>query len=64
LRRLYGRYLYGDLCSGRLWSARVEGAALRDDRPVGAVVPYLVSFGEGDRGRLYGVSDVCRLTPP
>ena len=51
-----GRYLYGDLCSGRLWSARFDGATLTDAKPLGATVPYLVSFGRDDRGRIYAVS--------
>jgi glucose/arabinose dehydrogenase len=55
-RRLRGRYLYGDVCSGGLWSARVAGARLDDARPVGVKVPYLVSFGQDARGRLYAVS--------
>jgi len=55
-RRLRGRYLYGDVCSGRLWSARVAGARLSDARPVGLSVPYLVSFGHDARGRIYAVS--------
>jgi hypothetical protein len=60
-----GRYLYGDLCSGRVWSARVSGARLDDARPAGLTVPYLVSFGRDARGRVYAVSfggDVYRLT--
>jgi glucose/arabinose dehydrogenase len=56
LGRLYGRYLYGDLCSGNLWSARLDGRALRGDRRLGTTVPYLVSFGQDDHGRLYAVS--------
>jgi hypothetical protein len=51
-----GRYLYGDLCSGRLWSARLRGTHLTDDRPEGRTVPYLVSFGQDGRGRVYAVS--------
>jgi len=61
-----GRYLYGDLCTGKLWSARVAGSRLVDARPLGATVPYLVSFGRDARGRLYAVSfsgRVYRLTP-
>jgi hypothetical protein len=49
------RYVYGDVCSGALWSARLRGGRLRDDRPLHADVPYLVSFGEDGRHRLYGV---------
>jgi glucose/arabinose dehydrogenase len=66
-RRLRGRYLYGDVCTGALWSARIAGTTLVDPRPVGVRVPYLVSFGEDARGRLYAVSlngDVWRLRTP
>jgi len=67
LRRLRGRYLYGDVCSGGLWSARVAGAELSDPRPLGVRIPYLVSFGEDARGRIYAVSlagGVWRLRTP
>ena len=56
-----GRYLYGDLCSGRLWSARIAGARLDDPRPLGVTVPYLVSFGRDARGRVYAVSFAGRV---
>jgi glucose/arabinose dehydrogenase len=62
--RLYGRYVYGDLCSGRLFSARPRGARLVDPRPLRLTLPYVVSFGEDAAGRLYGVSfdgDVYRF---
>jgi glucose/arabinose dehydrogenase len=49
------RYVYGDVCSGALWSARLRGGRLRDDRPLRTAVPYLVSFGEDGRHRLYAV---------
>jgi Glucose / Sorbosone dehydrogenase len=56
-RALRGRYLYGDVCTGRLWSARRRGSALvHDGRLRAPPVPYLVSFGQDARGRLYGVS--------
>ena len=63
---LRGRYLFGDLCSGRLWSARLNGGALEAARPLGVTVPYLVSFGRDARGRVYAVSfsgEVFRLSP-
>jgi glucose/arabinose dehydrogenase len=65
LPALAGRYLYGDLCSGKLWSARFDGTALEGARPLGRTVASLVSFGEDARGRIYTVSfrgDVFRLT--
>jgi glucose/sorbosone dehydrogenase len=56
-RTLRGRYLYGDVCSGRLWTARREGTALVGARRLGSpTVGYLVSFGQDARGRLYAVS--------
>jgi glucose/arabinose dehydrogenase len=51
-----GRYLYGDLCSGRIWSARLAGERLRRPRRTRLRVPYLVSFGRDGAGRLYAVS--------
>jgi glucose/arabinose dehydrogenase len=60
----HGRYVYGDLCSGQLWSARFAAGALTDDRALGVAVGYLDSFGLDAHGRLYAVSfagDVYRL---
>ncbi|MGN6189761.1 MAG: PQQ-dependent sugar dehydrogenase [Conexibacter sp.] len=64
LPALRGRYLYGDVCSGRLWSAKLTPAGAPDDRPLPLTAPYLVSFGRDGRGHLYAVSlagDVWRL---
>jgi glucose/arabinose dehydrogenase len=57
LPSLYGRYLYGDYCSGQLRSfvAR-SGAQASDDRPLGPTVDSLSSFGIDDAGHLYAVS--------
>jgi hypothetical protein len=66
-RSVRGRYLYGDVCTGRLWSARVAGRRLSSARSVGVRVPYLVSFGQDARGRIYAVSlagAVWRLRTP
>jgi hypothetical protein len=52
----YGRYFFGDWCSGTIWSLRVEdGRAvdLREERPH---IGQLASFGEGADGTLYAVS--------
>ena len=54
LRR--GRYVYGDVCSGRIRSVRLGAAGARDDRSEHATVPYLVSFGRDGGGRLYAAS--------
>ena len=55
-RALRGRYVFGDVCDGRLWSARVRGGGLGRAVPVGRRVPFLVSFGEDALGRVYAVS--------
>ena len=57
LPSLYGRYLYGDYCSGELRSF-VAGTAphAAGDRPLGLTVDSLSSFGIDDSGHLYAVS--------
>jgi glucose/arabinose dehydrogenase len=55
LPALAGRYVFADLCSGRMWSAALAGTALRDARPLGLIAPYPVSFGQDARGRVYVV---------
>jgi glucose/arabinose dehydrogenase len=52
-----GRYVFGDLCSGRVWSLRVLRGRATDRRTEPVVVPRLLSsFGEDARGELYAVS--------
>jgi glucose/arabinose dehydrogenase len=61
----HGQYVYGDVCSGRLWAARFSPTRLSGARRLRVTVPYLVSFGRDLRGRLYGVSilgTVYRIT--
>jgi glucose/arabinose dehydrogenase len=57
LRVLRGRYVFGDYCSGTIWSL-----VLRDGRAGGlrrepVRVPSLSSFGEDVAGELFAVSD-------
>ncbi|HEU5062357.1 MAG TPA: PQQ-dependent sugar dehydrogenase [Solirubrobacterales bacterium] len=52
---LWGRYLYGDLCSGNIRSFALVNPGLTD-RYEGASVGSLNSFGEDSCGRLYAVS--------
>jgi hypothetical protein len=55
-----GIYFYGDLCSGRLWSA---GPTHTEEQPTDKMI---VSFGEDDDGELYLVDylgAVYRLAP-
>jgi glucose/arabinose dehydrogenase len=67
LPRERGRYVYGDLCSGRVRSFRVVRGRPTDTRAEPIIVPRLLSsFGEDARGELYAVSldggTVYRLT--
>jgi glucose/arabinose dehydrogenase len=55
LRGLYGRYVYGDLCSGRMRTAVLRQGSVHS-RPLRLRVPYLDSFGEDGHGRVYVVS--------
>jgi glucose/arabinose dehydrogenase len=66
LAGLYGRYLYGDLCTGQIRSFDPSKPAATD-RPEGLTVGNLNSFGEDACGRLYAVSGngaVSRLVGP
>ncbi len=55
---LVGRYVYGDLCVGRLRSAKLSPGSAQGDAniPGLAKVEQLASFGEDARGRVYVVS--------
>jgi glucose/arabinose dehydrogenase len=55
VRAAVGRYFFGDYCSGRVWSGRLDGDRLADVRLEGTV-PQLTSFGESATGELYAVS--------
>ena len=57
LESLYGRYLYGDYCEGRLRSFTARpGEPADDDRELGVEVPGLSSFGEDVDGHVYATS--------
>jgi glucose/arabinose dehydrogenase len=67
LPSLYGRYLYGDYCSGELRSfPAMPGRRATDDVALGLQVPSLSSFGQDDAGHIYATSldgPVYRLDP-
>ena len=50
--RLSGRYVFGDYCSGSIWTIPAGGGAMRLES---VRLPGLSSFGEGLRGELYAV---------
>jgi hypothetical protein len=53
---LLGRYVYGDLCDGRIRSFAPTLPLATGDRPEGMQVFGLNSFGEDSCGRLYAIS--------
>jgi glucose/arabinose dehydrogenase len=66
LRGLRGRYVYADLCEGRLRSLVPHLKRASDDRKLGLQVNSPSSFGEDQRHHLYVVSlegPVYRLVP-
>ena len=53
---LQGRYVYGDFCSGKIWSLVIQNGKAADVRTESINVPNLSSFGLDARGELYAVS--------
>ena len=63
---LRGRYIYGDYCSGIVWSFKLSGGKATGLRRERFKIGGLTSFGEDTAGELYGVSHggtIYRLTP-
>ena len=54
--RLYGRYVYGDYCTGALHAAILREDDANKHSYLDLVVPWLTGFGEDARGRLYATS--------
>jgi glucose/arabinose dehydrogenase len=66
LGRYYGRYVYGDFCEGDVRSVVLRYPQATEDDAEGLDVPFLSSFGEDTRGRLYAMSlmgSVYRIRP-
>jgi len=61
-RKLIGRYLYGDYCSGRLFAFRIrpDGKA-GTRRSFHFKLPYLTSFSEDNSGRIYLMTERGRI---
>jgi glucose/arabinose dehydrogenase len=63
---LRGRYVFGDYCSGAVWSLRVEDGEATDVRREPVTVVGLSSFGEDAKGELYAAAldgAVFKLVP-
>jgi glucose/arabinose dehydrogenase len=67
ISRLRGRYVFGDFCTGEIWSASVSRTRATGLRLEHARVGQLSSFGVDARGELYTTTlggSVFRLDPP
>jgi Glucose / Sorbosone dehydrogenase len=68
LPALSRRYLYGDFCSGALWSLRgTPDLGAEDVRREGARVPQLTHIGEDGHGEVVlasGTGSILRAVPP
>jgi glucose/arabinose dehydrogenase len=53
---LHGRYLFGDICRRRLFSAKLSADGARQQRRTSLRVANLTSFGEDALGRVYTTS--------
>lgn len=53
---LYGRYVFGDFCRGRVETAKLRPGRASAQRTTRLLVPSLSSFGEDARGRVYATS--------
>jgi len=53
---LFGRYVYGDYCTGLIRSFVPTKLTAAGDRPLGLKVPALSSFGEDNAGHVYATS--------
>ena len=56
LRALRGRYVYSDICDGRIMSVRLRTGSASGNRATGLRVASPSSFGEDARGRIYVAS--------
>ena len=60
-----GRYIFGDYCSGIVWSLNVRSGAARNVRREAFRIQGLTSFGESTSGELYATTQdgvIYRLT--
>jgi glucose/arabinose dehydrogenase len=61
-----GRYFLGDLCSGTIWSLRIEGGRAADTRKESGTIRQLTTFGVDNAGELYagtGSGRILKLAP-
>ena len=56
LSSLYGAYVYGDFCSGKIWALRYDGALVREHMEIADTDLSISSFGLGRDGEIYILS--------
>lgn len=67
LPSLYGAYIYGDFCSGKIWALRYDGDQVSENLEIVDSSLTISAFGEDQSGELYILSfddKVYRLTEP
>ncbi len=67
LPSLYGAYVYGDFCSGKIWALRHDGARVTEHLELLDSGLSISSFGEDQSGELYILSfddKIYRLVEP
>ena len=66
LPSLYGAYVYGDFCSGKIWALRYDGTQVTEQLELVDSRLSISSFGEDQSGELYILSfddKIYRLVP-
>ena len=56
LPSLYGAYVYGDFCSGKIWALRYDGARVTEHMEIADTGLGISSFGLGRDGEIYVLS--------
>ncbi|MDE2685877.1 MAG: PQQ-dependent sugar dehydrogenase [Chloroflexota bacterium] len=67
LPSLYGAYIYGDFCSGKIWALRYDGAKITEHLEIVDSRLEISSFGEEQTGEIFILSfdgGIYRLIPP
>ena len=53
LPSLYGAYVYGDFCSGKIWALRHDGSRVTESMQIADTKIRISSFAEDMEGELY-----------
>ena len=61
LPSLYGAYVYGDFCSGKIWALRYDGTQITEQLELTDSALSIASFGEDAGGELYILSFNSKL---